>query len=209
MQNNVSKIISILKKEYPEAKTALAHSNPLQLLIATILSAQCTDKLVNSVTPVLFKKYKIAKDFADVKLEDLERNINRINFYKNKAKSIKLCCKKLLEDFKGLVPNNIDELTRLPGVGRKTANVILGQAFGIPSVVVDTHVKRVSFRLGLTKNTNPEKIEIDLMKIIPKKEWTFFTSSLIWHGRKVCKAIKPLCAECILNKLCPSAFTPS
>lgn len=206
MQNIIAHIISILKGEYPEAKTALRHSNPLQLLVATILSAQCTDKLVNSVTPKLFKKYKSAKDFADTKQKILEADINRINFYKNKARAIIGCCKKILEDFKGQVPDNIEDLTSLSGVGRKTANVILGQAFGVPSIVVDTHVKRVSFRLGLTKNDNPEKIEMDLMKILPKKDWIFFSDSLIWHGRGVCKAKNPLCDRCPLNRLCPSAF---
>lgn len=205
-KEKIDKLIAILEKEYPEAKTALIHSNPLEMLIATILSAQCTDKVVNSITPRLFKKYRTAKDYANTKLKDLESDINKINFYKNKARAIIGCCKKLVEDFKGVVPKTMDDLTKLPGVGRKTANVVLGQAFGIPSVVVDTHVKRVSYRLGLTKHSDPEKIEMDLMKLIPKNEWTFFTSSLIWHGRKLCKANAPICSECPLNKLCPSAF---
>lgn len=203
---NISIILSMLNKKYPEAKTALVHSNPLQLLVSTILSAQCTDKLVNSAVPHLFEKYKSAKDYANAKLEELESDINKINFYKNKARAIIGCCKKLVEEYRGMVPDSIDSLTTLPGVGRKTANVVLGQAFGIPSVVVDTHVKRVAFRLGLTKNKDPEKIERDLMDSIPKNEWTFFTSALIWHGRQICKARNPLCSECFLNKVCPSAF---
>lgn len=174
----------------------------LQLLVATILSAQCTDERVNKVTPGLFKKYHSASDFANAKPQVFEQEIKSTGFYKNKTKSIISCCKELVSKYNGKVPDNITELTKLPGVGRKTANVVLGNAFGVPGIVVDTHVKRVSYRLGLTKNTDPEKIEFDLMKIIPKEQWIHFSNALIYHGRRTCVAKKPKCDICILQKYC-------
>lgn len=200
---NYSEIVKLLKKEYPINKIALEFVDPLQLLVATILSAQCTDERVNKVTPGLFKKYKTAHDYANAKLPVFEQEIKSTGFYKNKARSIINCCKELVEKYNGKVPDKMEELTKLPGVGRKTANVILGNAYGIPGIVVDTHVKRVSYRLGLTKNTDPEKIEFDLMKIIPKEDWAHFSNALIFHGRKICDARKPKCNECILEKYCP------
>lgn len=196
-------IVKLLKKEYPQNKIALEYVDPLQLLVATILSAQCTDERVNKVTPGLFKKYRTAGDYADARLPVFEQEIRSTGFYKNKARSIINCCKELLEKYNGRVPDNLLELTKLPGVGRKTANVILGNAFGIPGIVVDTHVKRVSYRLGLTKNTDPEKIEFDLMKIIPKQDWIHFSNALILHGRRICAARKPRCSICIIEKDCP------
>lgn len=196
-------IVKLLKKEYPQNKIALEYVDPLQLLVATILSAQCTDERVNKVTPGLFKKYRTAGDYADARLPVFEQEIRSTGFYKNKARSIINCCKELLEKYNGRVPDNLLELTKLPGVGRKTANVILGNAFGIPGIVVDTHVKRVSYRLGLTKNTDPEKIEFDLMKIIPKQDWIHFSNALILHGRRICAARKPRCNICIIEKDCP------
>lgn len=204
----VKKIVDILKKEYPDVKTELRHKNPFQLLIATILSAQCTDVQVNKVTPPLFKKYKTAKDFAAAKPGGLEKMIKSTGFYKSKAKSIIGCCKGLVESHNGKVPPSLDDLVKLPGVGRKTANVVLGSAFDISGVVVDTHVKRVSGLLGFTKNSDPEKIEDDLMKIIPKKDWNIFSLLLIFHGRRVCIARRPKCCECVICKLCPSRRSP-
>lgn len=198
----VREIIKILTKEIPDSKIALKYSNPFELLIATILSAQCTDVKVNQVTSKLFKKYKSPKDFVELSLEKLEEEIRPTGFYKNKAKSIKNCCKELIERFGGQVPQTLEDLTSLPGVGRKTANVILGNAYGIPGIVVDTHVHRVSKRLGLTKNDDPLKIEFDLMEIVPKEEWTHFSNLLIWHGRRTCAAKKPLCDECSISKYC-------
>lgn len=205
IKKRVRKIIQILEKEYPDAKTALLHKNPFELLIATILSAQCTDERVNMVTPVLFKRYPNAKAFAEANQVELENIIRSTGFFKAKARNIIKCCKALVENHSGKVPDNIDDLTNLPGVGRKTANVVLGGAFGIASgIVVDTHVKRLAERLGLSKDTNPEKIEVDLMKVVPKNSWISFSDMLIWHGRKVCKARKPKCLECVINKYCPS-----
>lgn len=198
-------IVKLLKKEYSENKIALESKNPLELLIATILSAQCTDERVNKVTPSLFKKYRTPGDYANAKQEVFEQEIKSTGFYKNKTKSIIACCKDLVNKYKGKVPNNIEELTKLPGVGRKTANVILGNVYGVPGIVVDTHVKRVSYRLRLTKNTDPEKIEFDLMKIIPKQEWIHFSNALILHGRRICVARKPKCDLCVLEKYCPKA----
>lgn len=207
MKNNIKKIIDLLKKQHLDAHCALKHKNPLELLIATILSAQCTDERVNKVTEALFKKYKNAKDYADANLKKFEKDIYSTGFYRNKAKNIISTCQKINSIYKGRVPNNFDELLRLPGVARKTANCVMGTAFGIPSgIVVDTHVLRISQRLGLTKNTDPNKIEQDLMKIIPQDEWIMFSHRVIWHGRRVCDARKPKCEICMLNKLCPSAF---
>ncbi len=208
MQENAVRIISLLKKEYPGVKIALVHSNPLELLIATILSAQCTDVRVNEVTKTLFKKYRTPEDYIKVRQEELEKDIYSTGFYRNKAKNIKKLSELIVNNFGGKVPDNMEELLTLPGVARKTANIVLSSAFGkIEGIAVDTHVKRLSARLGLTENTDPDKIEKDLMKIIPKDEWAVFTLLLIHHGRKICTAKKPLCSECVLNKLCPSAFT--
>jgi len=202
LRNRVKKIIRILSKEIPDAPIALKFSNPLQLLIATILSAQCTDVKVNQVTPDLFKKYRTAKDFAESNLATLEEEIRPTGFYRNKAKSLQKCCQELVKRFGGEVPKTLDDLVTLPGVGRKTANVLLGNAFGIPGIAVDTHVHRVSRRIGLTKNDDPVKIEFDLMEIVPKEEGTHFSNLLIWHGRKTCVARKPLCGICPIRKEC-------
>ncbi|MDP6642347.1 MAG: endonuclease III [Candidatus Nanoarchaeia archaeon] len=198
------KIISLLRKEYPKSKTSLSIRSPLQCLIATILSAQCTDKRVNFVTKDLFKKYKKAKDYANVDLKKLEKDLSSINFYKNKAKSIKKTCKILVEEHGGKVPNKLNELIKLQGVGRKTANVVLGNAFQIhEGYVVDTHNLRLSYRLKLTNNKNSIKVEKDLVKIIPKKDWLDLSHMFIDHGRAICKAPIPICSKCLLTKICP------
>jgi len=201
-QKRVKEIIKILSIEIPDSKIALKFSNPLQLLIATILSAQCTDVKVNQVTADLFKKYRSPRDYAEADLTELEEEIRPTGFYRNKAKSLQRCCQELVARFEGKVPQTLEALVTLPGVGRKTANVILGNAFGVPGIVVDTHVLRVSQRIGLTKNDDPVKIEFDLMEIVPKEEWTHFSNLLIWHGRKTCIARKPLCEICPIRKLC-------
>jgi len=209
LASRVAKITAILKKTYPDAKTALLHDNPLQLLVATILSAQCTDARVNIVTKDIFKKYKTAADFAAATPETLEQEIRSTGFYRNKTKSILGAAKVLVKDFSGKVPDNMEELLTLPGVARKTANVVLGSAFGKnEGVVVDTHVIRLAGRLGLTKHTSnaSDKIEKELMELVPRKDWSLFSHLLIWHGRSVCIARKPKCDECPVNKLCPSAF---
>jgi endonuclease-3 len=198
----VEEIIKILSKEIPDSRIALRFSNPLELLIATILSAQCTDVKVNQVTETLFKKYSSAKDYSGADLLELEEDIRPTGFYHNKAKSIQKCCQKLVAEFGGRVPATLEELVTLPGVGRKTANVILGNAYGTSGIVVDTHVRRVSQRIGLTKNDDPLKIEFDLMEIVPEAEWTHFSNLLIWHGRKICVARKPLCERCPIRKWC-------
>lgn len=201
------KIIEILEKDYPGAKTALHYSNPLEILVATILSAQCTDKRVNIVTKTLFKKYKNVKDYAEANLTELENDIRSTGFYRNKAKNIKNAARLMIEKFDSKVPNTMENLIELPGVARKTANIVLSNAYGIiVGIAVDTHVRRVSKRLGLTENSNPDKIEADLMKIVPKSHWKKITNLLISHGREVCTARKPKCAICHLNKICPSAF---
>ena len=201
-QKRVKEIIKTLSKEIPEATIALRFSNPFELLIATILSAQCTDVKVNQVTGGLFKKYRSPEDYAEVNLTELEEDIRPTGFYRNKAKSIQKCCRELADRFGGKVPRTLEELVTLPGVGRKTANVILGNAFGVPGIVVDTHVLRVSQRMGLTKNEDPVKIEFDLMEIVPREEWTHFSNLLIWHGRRTCVARKPLCEKCSIRKHC-------
>ena len=201
-KQRITKITGILRRTYPDVKTALRHRNPVQLLVATILSAQCTDERVNRVTPSLFKKLPTAKDFAEVSLSDLEEMVRPTGFYRNKAKNIKACCTVLVERHGGKVPDNLEALVKLPGIGRKTANVILGSAFGIPGIVVDTHVKRVSQRIGLTRESDPVKIDFDLMALIPKKDWIAFSHQMIWHGRALCKARKPKCPECPLLDLC-------
>ncbi len=200
--SRIKKILQILRSTYPDVKTALRHQDPLEMLIATILSAQCTDVRVNEVTKTLFKKLRTARDYADVPLAELEEMIRPTGFYRNKARSIKACCRGLVEKHSGKVPESMEALVQLPGVGRKTANVVLGSAFGIPGIVVDTHVKRVSQRLGLTEEKDPVKIEFELMALIPKKDWIDFSHELIWHGRGVCAARKPKCAQCPLREQC-------
>ena len=202
-KKKVTKLIALLKKRYPDAKCSLNYKNPLELLIATVLSAQCTDERVNKVTKDLFKKYKTAKDYARVQPGVLEDDIRSTGFFKNKTKSIINCCKKITQNHGGSVPDTLDELVKLDGIGRKTANVILGNAFGIPGITVDTHVKRVSNRLGLTENQDPVKIEYDLMELVPQKEWTHFSHLIIFHGRNTCMARKPLCGECVIKGYCP------
>ncbi len=197
-------MLRILHKNYPEAKTALKHSNAFELLIATILSAQCTDKQVNKVMKNLVKKYSSPYEYAYANPTNLEEDIKSTGFYKNKAKNIIACCKKLLEDFDGKIPDNMEDLVSLPGVGRKTANVVLGNYFNIPAIPVDTHVNRVSRRLGFVKEKKADKIEYELMKIIPKDEWIFISNALILHGRYVCKSKKPDCLNCNLNEFCLS-----
>ncbi len=196
------KVISILDKVFPQAKTALNFSTPLQLLIATILSAQTTDKLVNKVTETLFKKYKGAEDFASAGLDALQKDISSVNFFRNKAKSIKECCRRIQEEFDGRVPDTVEALTTLAGVGRKTANVVLGNGFGKNALAVDTHVKRVSLRLGLTKNEDPDEIEKDLASIIPEMLWTKTSLLFILHGRNTCKAKNPGCVSCPVMDYC-------
>jgi endonuclease-3 len=199
-------ILSGLQRAYPDAHCELDHSNPLELLIATILSAQATDKMVNVVTTDLFEKYRTAADYANADLEELQRDIQRLGFFRNKARSIKACCQALVEHHGGKVPDTMEALTQLAGVGRKTANVVLGNAFGKNcGVVVDTHVARVSNRLRLTRQEMPERIEEDLMKLVPREQWTLFSHWLIWHGRRRCYARRPDCPNCEVKQLCPSA----
>jgi endonuclease III len=204
-KRRIEEILSRLNGMYPDARTALDFRNPLELLVATILSAQCTDERVNQVTVGLFKKHRTAGDYAGAPLSELERDVHPTGFYRNKAKSIQAACKKIVEEFGGQVPRTMEEMLTLPGVARKTANVVLGDAYGISTgIVVDTHVLRLSQRLGLTPNTNREKIEQDLMDSVPQSEWIGFSHRLIEHGRRVCKARKPLCEQCALADLCPS-----
>jgi len=201
-KEKIRKIIPLLKKMHPQAHCELDHRNPLELLIATILSAQCTDKRVNQVTPYLFKKYPIARAYAESAPGELEEEIKSTGFFRNKAKMIRETARELVTRFGGKVPDRLEDLVTLPGIGRKTANVILGTAFGVPGIVVDTHVLRVSQRLELTKNTDPVRVEFDLMEIVPKKGWTDFSSLLVFHGRYICKARKPLCDQCALTPYC-------
>ena len=197
------KINKFLKKTYPDVHCALDFSNPLQLLVATILSAQCTDERVNKVTPVLFEKYKTAADYANADPEEFMKEIHSTGFYRNKTKNILAATKKISDDFNGIVPDSMEKLISLPGVARKTANVILGTAYGKnEGIAVDTHVKRLSGRIGLTKETDPVKIERELMKIIPQSNWTNFSHRLITHGRKVCNARKPGCSDCGISSIC-------
>jgi endonuclease-3 len=205
LKKRTAEIIKRLKKAYPTAHCALNHSNAFELLIATILSAQCTDERVNIVTADLFRKYRSPNDFVNADLSELEKDIHSTGFFRNKAKSIQGASRRIIDEFGGKVPETMDDLLSLPGVARKTANVVLGNAFGIASgVVVDTHVGRLSQRLGLTKNENPAKIEKDLMELVPKKHWIMFPHWLIFHGRRVCQARKPRCRECVLANICPS-----
>jgi endonuclease-3 len=205
LKTRACKITSLILKEYPEAKTALKHKSALQLLIATILSAQCTDVRVNIVTKELFRKYKTAADFANADQSELEQEIRSTGFFRQKAKSIIECCRDIVEKHGGRVPDTMEGLTSLRGVGRKTANVILGNFFGKPAVVVDRHVKRLSARLGLTESGNPDLVEQDLMRLLPQDLWRPFSDALILHGRAVCVARKPRCCECVVASLCPSA----
>jgi endonuclease-3 len=205
----VKKIWPILKKTYPDAKIALSFGDPLELLIATILSAQCTDVRVNIVTKDIFKKYKSAGDWAKADLQQIESDIKSTGFYHNKALNIKGACTAIIEKFGGKVPNTMDELVSLPGVGRKTANVVLGNAFGKPGMVCDTHVIRLSRRLGLSENTDAVKLEFDLAEIVPRRNWTLFSDLLIFHGRNICKARKPDCENCPISKYCPAANAPA
>ncbi|MCK4947735.1 MAG: endonuclease III [Candidatus Aureabacteria bacterium] len=202
LQHKADKVYKLLLKEYPDAKTALNFKKPFQLLIATILSAQCTDVRVNKVTPALFKKYPSIAAFAGAKQPELEQEIRSTGFFRNKAKNVIACCKEIVENFQAEVPSTMEELKGLPGIGRKTANVVLGNAFAIPGIAVDTHVLRLTNRIGLSKNKNPVKIEFDIMKIIDKNKWTMMSHFLISHGRNICKARKPLCDKCIIEKLC-------
>ena len=215
MDNNIdsdkkevaSRIIELLELEYPNAKTALNYRNPVEMLIATILSAQTTDTQVNIVTKSLFKKYQKPEDYANADLSELEQDIRSTGFYRNKAKNVKKTGQLLVEKYNSQVPRKMDELIKLPGVARKTANIVLSNAYGIVAgIAVDTHVRRLSQRLGLTRNKNPDKIEKDLMQIVPKSNWEKITDLLIFHGRNVCTARKPKCNICVLNKICPSAF---
>ena len=202
------KVIELLDREHSDAKIALRYTNSLELLVATILSAQCTDERVNMVTKILFKKYTKAEDYANADLKELEQDIKSTGFYRNKAKNLKKCCQLLVEKYNSQVPKTMEELTELSGVARKTANIVLTNAFGaVEGVAVDTHVRRLAQRLGLSGNDDPDKIEKDLMRIIPKDKWMRITDLLIFHGRRVCTAKRPNCAACVLNKFCPSAFS--
>jgi endonuclease-3 len=203
-QQHAAEILALLKREYPAVECALVHDSPFELLIATILSAQCTDERVNIVTKQLFAKYNTPAALAAVPLARLEQLIQSTGFFRNKAKNIHACCVRLVEEHGGEVPADLEKLVQLPGVGRKTANVVLGTAFRIASgVVVDTHVTRLSNRLGLTRHEDAVKIERDLVEVLPQDEWIDFSHRLIWHGRRVCKARKPLCEQCVLKEICP------
>jgi endonuclease-3 len=203
-KKRTSTIVRLLKREYPDIECALVHDTPFELLIATILSAQCTDERVNIVTKDLFAKYSTPAALYAVPIKQLQKLIQSTGFFRNKAKNIHECCEKLVKEHGGQVPAEMEKLVQLPGVGRKTANVVLGTAFGIASgVVVDTHVTRLSQRLGLTEHEDAVKIERDLIEVLPKKEWIDFAHRLIWHGRRVCKARKPLCEQCVLKTVCP------
>ena len=204
MSANAVPIAQLLAREYPDSTCALVHDSPFELLIATILSAQCTDERVNIVTKDLFSKYRTPAELAAIPIRALEKLIQSTGFFRNKAKNIHACSVQLVEQHDGQVPADMEQLVKLPGVGRKTANVVLGTAFGIASgVVVDTHVTRLCRRLGLTRHEDAVKIERDLIKLLPSEEWIDFSHRLIWHGRRVCKARKPLCEQCVLKEMCP------
>jgi endonuclease-3 len=208
-QKRVLKIIMLLRREYPDVKgTALNFSTPLELLVATILAAQCTDERVNEVTKPLFKNYITAEDYAKAYLEELEKDVKPTGFYKVKAKRLKKCCKMLAEEYNSEVPRDIDELTKLPGIARKTANLVLSNAFGVnQGIAMDTHVRRLSERLGLSEERQIDKMERALMELIPKERWFDFTYLMVAHGRNICTARNPRCGECVLKELCPSAFS--
>ncbi|HVO84364.1 MAG TPA: endonuclease III [Syntrophobacteria bacterium] len=199
---DMAAIFAILEKTYPDAKCSLDFTNPLELLVATVLSAQCTDERVNQVTKSLFTKYRSARDYASAPIHALEEDIRPTGFFRNKAKSLKSCGISLVDRFRGQVPRTLDELVTLPGIGRKTANVILGAAFDTPGIVVDTHVSRIAQRLGLTRHQDPVKIEFDLMEIVPRSRWTQFSHQIIWHGRRICTARNPKCPQCPLLAHC-------
>jgi len=201
--DRVMKILDILQKKYPDARVTLNFADPLQLLIATILAAQCTDERVNVVTEDLFKKYRQAADYAEANLQTLEEEIRPTGFYHNKARSIINCCQMIVRKFNSQVPRTLEELASLPGVGRKTANIILGNAYGQQAIAVDTHVKRVTHRLGWAKSGDPDKIEFELMEVIPPNRWTRGGHQLVFHGRQICYAKKPKCSVCPVTKLCP------
>jgi endonuclease-3 len=206
LRSRARKIVGKLKKEYPQPKTALEFVNPLQLMVATILSAQCTDEQVNKVTPGLFLKYPTAKHFAEADPRELEEDVYSTGFYKNKTKNIIACCQELIGQHKGIVPNTMEELVNLPGVGRKTANCVLGGAYGINSgIVVDTHVMRLAERMGLSNENDATKIERDLMVLVPQEDWYDLSNMMILHGRQVCDARKPKCKGCVVKQLCPSS----
>jgi endonuclease-3 len=198
-----AKTLRVLRRDYPDARVALDYSSPLELLVATILSAQCTDKKVNELTPALFRKYRTVEDYARSDLKALQQDIRPSGFFRNKAKNIQACCRMLIERFAGRVPGTMEELVQLPGVGRKTANVILGACFGIPGIVVDTHVLRLSCRLGLTRQKDPVKVEFALQPLLPRRAWTFFSNAIIRHGRRVCLARAPQCPACAMRRFCP------
>ena len=205
LKQRAAEIIKRLKKAYPDAQCALNHSNAFELLIATILSAQCTDERVNIVTADLFRKYHGPEDYLKVEQTELEKDIHSTGFFRNKSKNIQGACRRLIDEFGGQIPRSMDEILTLPGVARKTGNVVLGNAFGIASgIVVDTHVGRLSQRLGLTTNENAEKIENDLLQLVPKRYWIMFPHWLITHGRQICTARKPKCRQCVLANICPS-----
>lgn len=204
IKKRLSNILSFLKREYPDAKCHLNFNNALELLIGSILSAQCTDKRVNTITPDLFKKYQNAYDFSRADIEELKEEIRSTGFFNNKAKSIIGCTKMLCEKHDGVVPDTIDELVKLRGVGRKTANVIIGNYYGKPAIIVDTHIGRLARRLGLTDNKDPVKVEFDLREIVPGEEYTYFSNALGDHGRTICKSRKPLCGKCKISDICPS-----
>lgn len=203
IRTRARKITRLLAKEYPEAECALQHDNPLQLLVATILSAQCTDVRVNMVTPALFAQFPDARAFAEADKRKLQKAIQSTGFFRNKARNIMACCKQIVAEHDGEVPDTLAELVKLAGVGRKTANVVLGNAFNTPGITVDTHVTRLSRRMGLTEKNDAVKIERDLMELLPPKDWTLFSHRMIWHGRRVCAARKPRCEDCVLKKVCP------
>lgn len=209
-KEQANEVMELLEKEYADAKIALNYKNPLELLIATMLSAQATDKQINAITPKLFKKYRFAEDYANAVLAELEQDIKSSGFYHNKAKNLKNSAKLLVEKHNSQVPKTMEDLVELPGVARKTANIVLFNAYGIISgIAVDTHVRRLAQRLGLTENSNQDKIEKDLMNIVPKNKWMHITDLLIFHGRRVCNARKPRCGACVLNEICPSALVLS
>jgi endonuclease-3 len=203
LKETAVKVLDILSREYPDARITLDFKNPLQLLVATILAAQCTDERVNRVTPELFKKYRTARDFSEAVPEELEAEIRSTGFFRNKAKSIIQCCRKIVRDCKGQVPRTLEELVSLPGVGRKTANIILGNAYGGQAIAVDTHVKRVTRRLGWAEAEDPDKIEFELREVLPPERWTLACHQIVFHGRKTCLAKNPECPGCPVGKWCP------
>jgi len=206
-KQRITKIIELLEKQYPNAKTALNYSNPLEILVATMLSAQTTDETVNKVTQNLFKKYHTPQDYANADIKELEQDIHSTGFYHNKARNLQRCCQLLVEKYNSQVPMTMEEILELPGVARKTGSIVLYYAYGvIAGIAVDTHVRRVSQRLGISEHDDPVKIEQDLMQITPKDRWMKLTDLLIFHGRQICFARKPKCEVCVLNKICPCAF---